>query len=159
MLKNKKKQITIITALLVVLVVQVVYANTNDPGSSEDPLVTLSFVEQKISQLKYYVDEKVSNSSNAPDVPGTGNTFEVIEVDAGKSLIGGQGTEVILRSGEAIAIDSELGGLSDISAAKDLTNNQPIQTNHLMIIPRNDGRGIKALTKIFVMVKGNYEIR
>lgn len=155
---NNKKLLLVITIGFILMVVQVVYANTREPGTDEDPLVTLSFVEQRMEQLMHYIDEKIKSSSGDHFVePGAG--FEVVELKAGNSLIGGQSTELILRSGKATAIDSPMGGLSDVTGAKDLIKNENVPTNHLLIIPRDDGRGIKATTDIFVMVKGSYEVK
>ena len=75
-------------------------------------------------------------------------------------LIGDAGSEIILRSGSATAITSPSGGLSDVTAGTDITEGKPIPANHLLIIPRSDGRGI-FVTKnsTFVMVRGGYTIR
>lgn len=155
---NKKRLMLVIAASSILLIGQVVYANTKEAGSSEDPLVTLSFVEQKVDQLKHYIDEQVLNNNDKPSVD-TGASFEVVELKTGSSLIGGQGAELILRSGKAIAIDSLSGGLSDVTGASDLKKNENVPIDHLLIIPRDDGRGIRATTDIFVMVKGGYKIK
>ncbi|MDI9475994.1 MAG: hypothetical protein ACOX0L_10460 [Natronincolaceae bacterium] len=155
---NGKKLLLVITIGFILVIGQFVYANTKEPGTDEDPLVTLSFVEQRIEQLRYYIDEKVKSSSGDHSIE-SGAGFEVAELKAGSSLIGGQSTELILRSGKATAIDSPMGGLSDVTGAKDLVKNENVPTNHLLIIPRDDGRGIKATTDIFVMVKGSYDVR
>lgn len=158
MLANGKKLLLVITVGFILVIGQFVYANTKEPGTDEDPLVTLSFVEQRMEQLMHYIDEKIKGSSGDHFVePGAG--FEVVELKVGDSLIGGQSTELILRSGKATAIDSPMGGLSDVTGAKDLVKNENVPANHLLIIPRDDGRGIKATTDIFVMVKGSYEIK
>lgn len=158
MLMNKKRLMLVITVGFAFIVGQFVYANTEEPGTDRDPLVTLSFVEQRLEQLRYYIDEKVKNSKGDYST-GSAAGFEVVELEAGSSLIGGQGTELILRSGNATAIDSPMGGLSDVTGAKDLIKNQSVPTNHLLIIPRDDGRGIKASTDIFIMVRGSYTVK
>ena len=82
---------------------------------------------------------------------------------AGKSLICKDGTEIILRSGEAraiaIVVNGVMNGLTDITVGKDLAMEENIIANHLLIIPRDDGRGARALTNSFFLVKGDYEIR
>ncbi len=104
------------------------------PGSEQDPLVTRSYVDGKVKMA-------------------------VVEVAAGKQLIGSAGTEIIVRSGNATAIDTQSGGLSDVTAGKDLKMGDVAPTNHLLIVPRDDGRGIKAVTSLFVMVRGNYKVQ
>jgi len=148
-----------IITLALITVGQMVYASTKEPGSKEDPIVTMSFVELKLDQLKDYVDQKsFSSNQPQPNNPGESATFEVVELKQGQSLIAGSGTEVILRSGEAVAIISPLGGLSDVTGAKDLKKDEKVPINHLLIIPRNDGRGVRALADCFLLVRGGYTI-
>ncbi|MGV8146109.1 MAG: hypothetical protein ACLKAK_05880 [Alkaliphilus sp.] len=151
---NRKTMLFATTIFSLALVVQVVYALNNEPGSEGDPLVTLSYVEQRMEQMQFYIDEKVAESGRNR----TATTFEVIEVKAGQTLIAGEGTELIIRGGKAAAITSELGGLSDVTAARDILSDELIPANHLIIIPRDDGRGLKANTDLFIMIKGAFSI-
>ena len=139
MKKNKIKKI-----LLGLGVITIILGTTvafSEPGSEKDPLVSLSYLEKRIDQLKYYIDERLSNS-NGDSQNGQSNNLEVVNIIAGQSIIGKNGTEIILRSGRAKIIASELGGLSDVTLGKDLKMNEIVPSNHLLIIPRNDGRGL-----------------
>lgn len=120
-------------------------AAADTPGSEGDPVVTKSYVDSQIAQLK--------SSGTASD------TYLVVEVKAGQKVLGKSGTEIILRSGEATAIDNGANGVSDITAGKDLMTGQSIGQNHLLLVPKDDGRGILAITDIFVMVRGTYSIQ
>lgn len=157
MKKSKKMVIGLLALMGVLLVGQVVYAATKEPGTADDPLVTLSFVEQKLEQLKFYIDESLKGVQSGGGSEGA--ALEVVELNKGQTLIGAQGTEIILRSGDAVAIDSPSGGLSDVTGAKDLKAEEVIPTNHLIIIPRDDGRGIRAKNNVFIMVRGGYKIQ
>lgn len=87
--------------------------------------------------------------------------FTVLELQAGQKLIAGASAEIIVRSGKATAIASVNGGLADITAAtgKDLSTGQIVPNNHLILVSRDDGRGIKAIAnKTFVLFKGTYRI-
>ncbi len=129
--KSNLKRILIILGLsLVLLGAAVIYAS---PGTSSDPLVSLSYL-QKVSK------------------------FNVITVKAGKTLIGKEGTEIVLRSGSSTIYSPVQFGVSDVTAGKDLLNGQSVPQNHLLIIPR-DGRGIKAVTESVFMIKGEYTIK
>lgn len=151
--KNKKVFFSIIVLCGTLVVGQIVYAVGKEPGSSEDPLVTLSYVEQRISQLRTYIDQQIrSNPSSG------GATFQVVNLQAGQTLVAGQGTEIILRSGRATAIDSPHGGLSDVTAGRDIRKGQPVPQNHLLIIPRADGRGARSETATVFMIRGSYSI-
>jgi len=151
---NKKSVLVLTSIFSLIIVVQAVYAMNNEPGTQGDPLVTLSYVEQRMEQMQFYIDEKVADAERNR----TAATFEVIEVKAGQAVIAGKGTELIIRGGKASAITSELGGLSDVTAARDIKSGESVPANHLIIIPRDDGRGIKAKTDLFIMIKGAFYI-
>lgn len=133
----------------------------SEPGTESDPLISLSYLEEKLDEMKDYIDSKV-NSSGGTQVPTApaDNSLVVVELFAGQMLIGEAGSEIILRSGSATAITSVSGGLSDVTEGSDIAEGKPIPANHLLIIPRSDGRGI-FVTKnsTFVMVRGGYTIR
>ena len=120
-------------------------AAADTPGSEGDPVVTKSYVDSQIAQLK--------SSGTASD------TYVVVEVKAGQKVLGKSGTEIILRSGEATAIDNGANGVSDMTAGKDMMTGQSIGQNHLLLVPKDDGRGIQAITDLFVMVRGAYLIQ
>ncbi|TJX68940.1 hypothetical protein E8P77_01740 [Soehngenia saccharolytica] len=123
-------------------------------GSESDPLITLSYLEQRISEVKRYVDDKTSSSNNS-----NLNKLEVIELKNGQKLIGREGTEIILRSGKATAKVSDLGGISDVTDGVDLKEGESIPKNHQLIIPRDDGRGLIIIQdSTFVLVRGEYII-
>lgn len=133
----------------------------SEPGTAEDPLISLSYLEEKLDEIKDYIDSKIKETSTSP---GTGTSIDaglvVVELFNGQLLIGEAGSEIILRSGSATAVTSPLGGLSDVTSGVDIGEGKSIPPNHLLIIPRSDGRGI-FVTKnsTFVMVRGGYTIR
>jgi len=129
-----KKVIMIILSCVMVLGIGVASGAVATPGSSEDPVVTKSYVDVKVS----YVPAKL---------------------EPGQILTGDEGTEIILRSGEATAIDNGANGVSDITAGKDLMTGNQVSLNHLLLIPRKDGRGIQVSTEAWVLVRGNYTIQ
>lgn len=108
-------------------------AQTAEPGTGADPLVSKSYVDQAA-------------------------LFRVVEVPAGQAIIGEAGTELVLRGGQATAIVSEQGGLLDVSAGIDTPQGAQIPANHLIVIPRSDGRGFKATTDLVLMVKGRASV-
>lgn len=148
-MKFKKSFIALGTAV-VLLGSNIVFS---EPGSESDPLVTLSYVNRSIEQIKTYIDDRL-NSNTTPDIG-----FEVVDVPSGHFLIANAGTEIILRAGTATAVVSDLGGLTNVTAGVDIGKDQAIPKNHLLIIPRNDGRGAYCKTDAIFMIRGNYEIR
>lgn len=117
----------------------------DEPGSAVDPLVSKSFVEEYVAK---YVRE-------ALDRQGGGDfQWQVKTVSAGQELTGGAGMEFILRSGRALAVDPTGSGIPDITAGTSLAAGRAVAPNHLYIVPRADGRGIRAQTDVIIMYRG-----
>lgn len=136
----------------------------SDADTRNDPVVSLSYFEKKMDELKDYIDERIREDNN--EERGNDSVkFEIVQIAAGQSIIGKDGTEIILRggtekgAGKASVIASGNDGLTDITEGKDLKSGQEVPLNHLLIVPRDDGRGVLAITDSIYMVKGEYEIR
>jgi hypothetical protein len=86
--------------------------------------------------------------------------FEPVQVTQGQTIIGKEGSEIILRSGTAISYCSGEDGIIDTSTGAEYFNGTEIEKNHLVIIPRADGRGaVVTSTEAWFIVKGGYEIK
>ena len=144
-MKGQKKTV-LITALAVTVLFMGIAIGA--AGTDEDPLISLSYIE---NVLMPYIDEATSSED-----PG----FVVVELEAGHSLVAYSGSEIILRSGEGlISIPKNAsGGFTDVTKGADISNGDMAEANHLLICPRSDGRKIKANTKVYLMVRGNYEV-
>lgn len=153
------------------------FASTAEPGSPGDPLVSKSYVDQIVSQLKAtlvekaYVDGRLATMTTKTYVDQalqslpsktyieTHTRFTRVDVPAGYEMLGEAGTEVVLRGGRATAIVSDKGGILDATGGIDLAMSQEVTPNHLLIIPISDGRGLTAVTDIILIVKGNYVVQ
>ena len=121
-----------------------------DPGSTEDPLVTLSYINDVLMpQVKSYVDSKSQASEG----------FEIVNVKAGQTVIVGASTEMILRMGNAQIVATQKGGVADVTQGIDLQNGAVMPSNHLLIVPLDDGRGAQMLSDGIIMIKGNYTVK
>ncbi|NLM47336.1 MAG: hypothetical protein GX198_00720 [Epulopiscium sp.] len=159
----KKKHNRSVLMFLLVIVLGVIFGAVTvfgvSPGSNEDPLVSKSYVDSKIDAVMDLIGKLSSNNSNNNSQAGSYSmTYEVVEVPAGKSLIGHQGTEIILRGGKGLAITAELGGLQDMTEGTDISSGEEIPKYHLIIVPRDDGRGVYVLQDAVFMVRGKYDI-
>ncbi len=151
---NEKIIKILFTALAVLLLGMTAYAAAS--AGAEDPIVTKSYVDKAIERaIEDYGKKHESGEENAAQ----GYTFEVVRMKAGEKLVCGEGTEIIVRSGKASAIDNGSDGVSDITSGKDLMSGDSAAQNHLLVVPRNDGRGIKASGEVYIMVKGEYAIK
>lgn len=153
-MKNKLLK-TLIAALAVLTVIggTIVLA---EPGDTDDPVVTKSYiVNVVVPQLKAYVEERLGNSSS----DSYSDTFSVVNVSPGQTVLFDAGAQFVLRKGNGVIIGAELGGIADTTAGYDLPNGSEMPSNHMLIVPRNDGRGFKASNEVIIMVKGGYSFR
>ena len=149
-----KKKLLICSTVVALILCCSVGADTD---TQNDPLVTKSYVDQIVAaQVKEQVEEAVV----ALDIPQeTSGSFIVLQVTKGSRIYGDEGTEFILRSGEAYATAGTNGPMIDVTAGIDLAEDMPLNKNHLLLCPRNDGRSIVAQSDIYIMIKGNYELK
>ena len=148
-------KIGIVAGICAVLTLAVpVIAN---PGSADDPLITQSYITSVVMpELEDYVKTEVKKQVSG-GVSITAERFEVISLSAGEKIICENGTELILRMGSATIIATQKGGLADTTVGVDLANGTQMPSNHLLIVPVADGRGIMAQNDVLVMVKGGFD--
>lgn len=128
----KKKSITAMTFLLVMVVgFSITYAVNG--GTQEDPIVTKSYVDSAVA-------------------------FKPIELKKGQSLLGGEGCEIVVRSGFVTAL-CPTNNLSDVTDGKEIRQGFQTPANHLLLVAREDGRGVKAQEDAWIIVKGTYKIQ
>lgn len=129
---------TIILVLLAAASLFVVYTAfagaDSDPGTSGDPLVTQSYVDRYVR-------------------------WEVAELETGQVLKGYAGTEIIVRRGQTVVIDPVGNGIPDLTAGTDIFAGSPVPNNHLLLIPRDDGRAVGAKSAVVVMYRGGATVR
>ena len=129
--------------MLMILVLSAFYGGTkvgaaqNTPGSAYDPLITQSYLEQRLAQTE---------------------TASFVKVDLAKNKIltleiGGQ---IVVLTGTANTIGSN--GLVDTTEGVLLAKDLSVMKYHLCFAPA-DGSGIKATTACTVFVTGDYTIK
>ncbi len=154
-----KKRIMAVCIAGIVAVCSIGLAFASEPGSSDDPLISKSYIDEVLlPELYAYIENAIAGITPSG---GVSDKFEVVNVGAGKQVIGGAGTEMILRMGSGSIIASARGGLSDVTEGVDLGDGVSIPSNHLMIIPLDDGRGVQIAPNAdaILMIKGSYEIK
>ena len=138
-LKNK-----ILAAVMVVLfVLSAFYGGTkvgaaqNTPGSAYDPLITQSYLEERLAQT---------------DAAG----FVRVSVAKNKILTLEEGGQLLILTGTANAIGSN--GIVDMTEGVLLAKDLSVIKYHLCLAPAN-GSGIKATTACTVFVTGSYTVK
>ena len=111
------KKIIIFALILAVAFTAVIYAA---PGDSNDPIVVLSYLNDRIKGLikEYKLDELESLKEKVDGLisggaGGSSAALEVVEIYPGEILIAGAGTELL--RGRGFVIGSELGGFARYS--------------------------------------------
>ena len=153
-MKKTLKNIIGISLSLAMTVSLVAFAS---PGSSDDPLVTLSYIKDTLlPEIYEYVDAKFSKVPAGDTAPGA--SFVVVDVKKGQKVVCDAGCELILRMGKATINASQSGGISDVTAGGDLQQGMAMPANHLLIVPLGDGRGVTMTVDGKIMIKGTYTI-
>lgn len=168
-MKNKKlAAISISFAVIGLLGLNSVLASSN-AGGSEDPVVTKSYVDKKLAEISggsssaelseyqlEFIIEEVKRELGQGNATGS---YVPVQVFAGQTLIGQEGTEVILRSGSASVYTEGVDGIVNVTSGQDIKNGNGVEKNNLLIIPRSDGRGVTCTLDSWFMVKGGYSIK
>ncbi|MDR1687630.1 MAG: hypothetical protein LBS21_03335 [Clostridiales bacterium] len=153
-----KKSIRLLKVLTVILIYPMVFVMVfaAQPGTQEDPIVSKSYVDSKISE----VIGLIAAMPPAPPEAAQENTgaFVPVSILTGQIVLGGEGAEIILRSGKVVAYNSGPDGLVNVTSGEEVTNGDDIAKNNLLIVPRSDGRGVMALEDSWLIIKGGYEI-
>ena len=133
-------------------------------GSSDDPLVTLSYLNDTfLETILTKVDQKIAarNSQIVQQTGGqitggssTASTFTVVTLSSGQVLKGDIGCEVMLRVGTAACVSPSTPGLIDETAASTLNNGGSLVTNHLYLATI-EGRSVSASSgTVKLLVRG-----
>ena len=186
-MQNKKpfstSTVLFLTASVIAALAVTAFAASYD--SSEDPLISLSYLtetfrpsiekdykeriaaggsaEEKIEQLsaggsamETTTATTETNTASASAMPG----YTVVELNYGDCLFASGACDIMLRAGSAFCIAPDpTQGISDYTAGVELLNKDSLTKNHMCLIPRGDGRGIMATAQsVYVMVRGEYTI-
>lgn len=168
-MKKNRWYLRMAVMLALSLVLSCTVSLAAEAGSSQDPLVTLSYLNDTfLGQIMEQVDAKIAqrNSQIVQELGGqtssggtaTASTFTVVTLSSGQTLTGDIGCEVMLRVGTAACVAPSAPGLIDESAGSTLSNGGALVQNHLYMMTV-EGRGVRATaatTKL--LVRGSYTI-
>lgn len=128
------------------------------PGSEDDPLVSVSYLDAKLTALKSEIVNLLEDDQTEP-AQTVSQQFEVFQFEPGTQVVFGASTEFIIRRGTATLIDPDLNNMPDLTSGVDIEKDQVIPLNHHMLCPRRDGRGLKVADDsdpFWIMIKGDY---
>ncbi|MBR2894495.1 MAG: hypothetical protein IKC03_02410 [Oscillospiraceae bacterium] len=183
-MKKQKLRMAVCVAL-VCSVLAAFAALAVEAGSQNDPLVTLSYLnETYLGQILARVDEKLAGRNDTlraeweleleqrerelllevgGSVNGTSGgsaiSFVSVKLAPGQMLRGGVGCEVLLRTGSASCVSEgkSTPGLVDTTDGTSINDGTQMVENHLYLMTTE--RGVKADSEVVLMVRGNYVIQ
>lgn len=155
-----RSAVAVVAALAVISGAAAAGVYAGSAGTDQDPLVTLSYVEKRIQEVLTSVTAQIADLKKQSGSTGTSAAaaFEVVQAEKGSFVYFGGSTEFVIRGGKATAITTALGGLADLTAGRDIGMGQIVPDNHLILVPRDDGRGLSIQDTTIFLVKGAYTI-
>ena len=170
--------------LMVTAVLAAFVAIANGVGSQDDPLVTLSYLNEVfLKQIMDNVDEKLSKRNDTlteaitqqinnakkeilseiggsfgDETGGVAVSYTAVTLLPGQTLYASAGCEVLLRSGSAQCISEgwSVPGLVDTTDGTIVNHGGALVQNHLYLM--TDQRGVAALNEVLLLVRGEYVI-
>lgn len=109
-------------------------AASKTPGGVEDPLITLSYLESRLTQQGGYT---------------------TLSLKKGETLVGGAGTGIVLLKGSATAAG---GSIVDLTEGSLTAQDMSMFLYHSYIVPEGKG-GCKALSSCTLLVTGEYKLQ
>ena len=147
------------------------------PGTQDDPYITLSYlsgifkpqVMADVSRIEQELTAKFNEQINALEAkiqtgqsgsqaaPGPADTFAVVTLSNGQTLICSAGAELMLRVGAANGVGSA-PALVDSTGGETLASGSALTANHMYLITIEGNGVIAASDTVRLLVRGNYKI-
>ena len=130
-------------------------------GSQSDPLVTLSYLTETFTgQVMDKVDRLIAerNSRLTAELGGSASSvYAAVTLNAGQTLTGEEGCEVLLRSGAAVCAAAPSPVLVDTTTGGTLGGGAALEQNHLYLM--TGSRGVTSAAGASLLVRGSYTVR
>ena len=157
-MKKNRWYLRLLALLVLCGALNVTITAAAEAGSSDDPLVTLSYLNETfMDSIMERVDQKIAARNaqlgiSAGSGASAASNFTVVTLTSGQVLTGDIGCEVMLRVGTAVCVSPSS------PAATALNNGSALVQNHLYMMTI-EGRGVRATagtTKL--LVRGSYTV-
>ena len=161
---KKKRTIMILAFALVAVVFAGVGAYAASTlGSRDDPLVTLSYLNERlypelVSKISEEADKAAAEVRQSLGSGSGTETYAVVTLTKGKKLVGEVGCEILLRIGTATVSCVDNPGLIDTTDGSALNNGTSLTKNHLYMVTIAGGGITAGSDTVKVVVRGGYTI-
>ena len=169
-MNRKRRAVRMAAALLAAALLSVTLSAAAEPGSSKDPLVTLSYLNDTyLNTIMEKVDARIQQRNadllgqlGQPGGTASGSSasanFTLVTLSSGQTLTGSVGCEVLLRVGTATCVASSAPGLIDETTGSTLAGGSALVQNHLYMMTV-ENRGVKAAAAtVKLLVRGGYSV-
>ena len=156
-MKKNRWYLRLLALLVLCGALNVTITAAAEAGSSDDPLVTLSYLNETFMD-SIIAARNAQLGISAGSGASAASNFTVVTLTSGQVLTGDIGCEVMLRVGTAVCVSPSSPGLIDETAATALNNGSALVQNHLYMMTI-EGRGVRATagtTKL--LVRGSYTV-
>jgi hypothetical protein len=137
-------------------------------SSVDDPLVSLSYVNDVLApEIMGQIMERIEKEYvhiNDISAMSAGN-YSLVSLTKGQTLMADSCCEIVLLDGEATVVVTAVSnvesgvGISDLTVGSVAVNGELLLTNHYLVIPKADGRGLAATSDTAnILVRGEYHI-
>ncbi|MBQ4054337.1 MAG: hypothetical protein IJD17_01390 [Clostridia bacterium] len=157
------RYISILVLCVVIFTVASFATGDSVYSTANDPLVSLSYIEDLKEQIVTELYSRVDSDALADYLRSSSFTFE--QLSKGQQLIATGSCEVVLRSGKGTVVilnpvNVAAGvGFSDMTGACEVTNGMSVAKNHLLLASAGDGRLIEVTSDVaYFMVRGDYSV-
>lgn len=187
-MKNRRRFTITVGAVLMVCMLATGYAAVAaEYGSSDDLLISQSYLEQiftpslsadreqassiaeKIAQMSQMLDHRVAaliskigrqdvfEKKPVSDHVSEGESWEAVTVAPGKTMKLGVNAEFVLQKGGGTCLESAGTGLTDQSSGKVLSADETLEVNHRYLATTKNA-GFRATSCSTVIVLGSYAL-
>lgn len=165
----------IVPTVIVSMALTAIAVNAS-PGDSNDPLVSKSYVDSRINEILTlsgngtkgnvstdYIDEITEEVLGRLEyVLNTSNdwksTYTPVYAKFGQTIVGDEGSEIILRSGTGKGYCIDINGMVNMTTGAEIFDGDSVDINNLIIVPRG-GRGVTVTSaEAWFIIRGGHSI-
>ena len=134
-------------------------ATKTGAGSQNDPVVSLSYLEYRLSQLENRIGSSgadgkgsVGQNRSAGDASVSQSGYEKKVIKNGERCMPGEGGVIVVYSGACTAVGK---GLIDMTAGKVITESSPIPAYSQMLMPDGNSGVVASEETVIYVIIGN----
>jgi len=174
---KRKFAISLVVMATILLISGVSILATASPGTTSDPVVTLSYLtnvfrpavmndvrsaeQEMVRQFESRIAElegRIQTSGAGQATVGPADRFHVVTLSRDQTLTASVGTEIMLRIGTASAFGSSEPALVNYTTGSTLSAGSALTTNHMYLVTI-EGNGVRATADtVRVLVRGVYTV-